>query len=108
MFFEKKSGSLSPACSEVLTYGSHCLAKFQLTCDCFIPNFTLKYEDSENKETGSADTVVLNLHKIKQTNFFFFLGGGHLVLYARTSMFSLCICLLQFLTHKISLLFALL
>ena len=43
-----------------------------------------------------------------QTEKLFFLGGGgHLVLYVRTSMFSLCICLLQFLTHKVSLLLTL-
>ena len=100
IFSKKKPECLSPACPEVLTFSSHCLAKFQPVFDCFIRHFKLMYEDSGNKEKGYTDTVVFNLHKIKQVNFL----GGHLVLNVKTSMFSLCICLLQFLTHKIPLL----
>ena len=44
--------------------------KFQQISDCFIPKFTLKYEDSANIKTDLVDTVVFNLHKIKQRNFF--------------------------------------
>ena len=33
---------------KILAFGSHCLANFQPILDCFIPNFKLKYEDSEN------------------------------------------------------------
>ena len=34
------------------------------------PTFELKYEDSENIKTDLVDTVVFNLHEIKQRNFF--------------------------------------
>ena len=64
----KKSGRLSPAGPEVLTFRSHCSAKFQPILDCLIPNFKLKYEDSENMKTDGVDTVVFNLHHIKQRN----------------------------------------
>ena len=66
--FRKKSDRLSPACPEVLTFSIRCLAKFQQVFDWLIPNFKLKYEDSENKETDCADAVVFNLHQIKQRN----------------------------------------
>ena len=55
----KKSGRLSP---EILAFGSHCSANFQLILDCFRPNFKLKYEYSENIETACLNTVVFNLH----------------------------------------------
>ena len=45
-------------------------------------------------KTNSVDTVIFNLHQIKQRFFF-----GQAALYVRTSMCSLCICLIQFLTH---------
>ena len=43
---------------------------FQQILDCFIPNFKLKYEDSENIEADHVNTVVFNLHQIKQEFFF--------------------------------------
>ena len=46
--FSKKSNRLSSAGPEILAFGNHCSAKFQLILDCFMPNFKLKYEDSEN------------------------------------------------------------
>ena len=55
---------------DVLDFGSHCSAKFQPILDCFIPIFKLKYANSENIKTDSVDTVVFNLHQIKQRNFF--------------------------------------
>ena len=33
---------------------SHCSANFQLILDCFIPNFKLMYEDSENIKADSV------------------------------------------------------
>ena len=33
-YVSKKSGCLSPECPEVLTFESHCLAKFQQIFDC--------------------------------------------------------------------------
>ena len=40
--FSKKLGCLSPACPEVLTFESHCLAKFRPIFDCFIQNVKMK------------------------------------------------------------------
>ena len=54
---------------EILAFVSHCSANFQTILDCFIPNFKLRYEDSENIKADCA--VVFNLNQI-----FFFLGGG--------------------------------
>ena len=54
----------------ILAFGSHSLAKFQPTLDCFISNFKLKYENSQNVKTDCVNTVVFNLRKIKQRNFF--------------------------------------
>ena len=42
--------------------GSHCLANFQPILDCSIPNFKMKYEDSENIKADCVSTVVVNLH----------------------------------------------
>ena len=38
--------------------------------DCFIPNFKLKYEDSENIKADRVNTVVFNLHPIKRRALF--------------------------------------
>ena len=48
----------------------HWSANFQPILDCFIPNFKLKYEDSENIEVDRVSTVVLSLHQIKRRAFF--------------------------------------
>ena len=53
-----------------LPFGSHCSANFQLILDCFIPNFKLKYEDSENIKADRVNTVVFTLHQIKCQAFF--------------------------------------
>ena len=36
----------------------------------FQTKLKFKYEDSENLKTDHADTVIFNLHQIKQRNFF--------------------------------------
>ena len=37
---------------------------------CFVPNFKLKYEDSENIKTDLVNIVFLNLHRLKRRAFF--------------------------------------
>ena len=69
-FFEK-SGRLSAAGLNILAFGSYSLSNFQPILDCFISNFKLKYEDSENTETKRVNTVVSTYINIKQRNFFF-------------------------------------
>ena len=68
--FSKKSGRLSSTGSEILTFGSHCSAKFQPILDCFIPKFKLEYDDFENIKTDSVNAVVFSLHQIKRLKFF--------------------------------------
>ena len=48
VFFLKIGSSVSSAGPEILAFVSHRLANFQSILDCFIQNFKLKYEDSEN------------------------------------------------------------
>ena len=38
--------------------------------DCFIPNFNVKYENSENIIAERENTVVFNIHQIKRRAFF--------------------------------------
>ena len=68
--FSEKSGRLSSTGSEIGTFSSHCLANFQPILDCFIPKFKLKYDDLENIKTDRVNTVLFNLHQIKQLKFF--------------------------------------
>ena len=72
--FSKNLIVCSSAGPTILSYGSHCSANFQPILDCFIPNFKLKYEDSQNIKVDRVSTVVFNLHQIKRRAFFF--GGG--------------------------------
>ena len=58
MHFSKKSGRLSLAGAEIQAFVSHCSSNFLPSLDCFIPNFTLKYEDSENIKADRVSTVV--------------------------------------------------
>ena len=67
--FSKKSGRLSSTGSEILAFGSQCSANFQPILDCF-PKFKLKYDNLENIGTDRVNTVVFNLHEIKQLKFF--------------------------------------
>ena len=69
--FSKKSGCLSSTGRKLLTFGSHCSANFQPILDCFIPKFKLEYVDLENRKNRCVNTVVFNLHQIKQSKFFF-------------------------------------
>ena len=61
----------SSAGPKILGFGSHCSVNFQPILDCFIPNFKLKYEDSENIKADRISTVVSSLHQIKRRAFFF-------------------------------------
>ena len=74
--FSKKSGRLSSTGSEILSFSSHCSANFHPILDCFIPKFKLKYDDLENIKTDRVNTVVFNLHQIKQSKFFFGIPGS--------------------------------
>ena len=60
----------SPTVLKMLAFVSHCSAKFQLISDCFIPNFKLKYQNSENIKSGRVYTVAFNLHPIKRQTIF--------------------------------------
>ena len=47
-FFEKNLVFFQSMGPKSLALGSQSLANFQLILDCFVPNFKLKSEDSEN------------------------------------------------------------
>ena len=68
-FFEKL-GRLSSTGSEILAFGSHYSANFQVILDYFIPKFKFKYDNLENMKTDRVNTIVFNLHRIKQLKFF--------------------------------------
>ena len=68
--FSKISGRLSSVGTKILAFGSRSLANFQLIFDCFIPNFELKYKDSENIKADRINSIILNLHQIKRQAFF--------------------------------------
>ena len=56
---ELRLSSVSP---EISAFGNHCLAYFRLILDWFLPNFVLKYEDSENiKIDCQAEGNYLNM-----------------------------------------------
>ena len=75
--FRKIWLSVHQAVLKILAFSSHCSAKFQLILNCFIPNFKLKYEDSENIKSDPVSTVGFNLHQIKRRALFL----GHPVIY---------------------------
>ena len=68
--FSKKSGRLSSTGSQILTFGSHCVANFQPILDCFIPKFKLEYDELENMKTDSVNIVIFKLHQIKRLKLF--------------------------------------
>ena len=68
--FQKNLVVCSSVGPKILAFGSHCSANFQPILDCFIPNFKLKYEDSENIKADRVSTVVFNLHQIKRRALF--------------------------------------
>ena len=51
---------------KILAFGSHFSVNFQQILDCFIPNFKLKYDDSENIKADRVSTVTFNLNQIKR------------------------------------------
>ena len=63
-------GHPSLAGPEILSFGNHSWANFRPILDCFIPNFNLKYEDSENIKSDLVNTVVFSLRQIKRQAFF--------------------------------------
>ena len=67
--FSEKSCISSSADAEILAFLSHCSANFQPILDCFILNFKLMYEDSENMKTDRVNAVVFNLRQIKRRAF---------------------------------------
>ena len=69
MHFSKNLIVCSSAGPKILAFGSHCSENFQQILDCFIPNFKLKYEDSENIKADRVSTIVFNLHQIKRRAF---------------------------------------
>ena len=69
--FLEKSDRLSSTGSEILDFGSHYLANLQPILDCFIPKFRLKYDNLENIKRDRVNTVIFNLHQIKQLKGFF-------------------------------------
>ena len=66
----KTSGRQLLVIPEILVFVSHCSANFQPILDCFMPNFKLKYEDSENIKAGRVNTVVLTYIKSNVGRFF--------------------------------------
>ena len=68
--FSEKAGRLSSGGPEIFAFGSHCSANFRPNLNCFIPNYKLKYKDSENITTDRATAVVFKPHQIKKRNFF--------------------------------------
>ena len=65
MYFSKDLFACSSASPKVLAFGSYSLVNFQPILVYFVPNFKLKYGDSENMKAGCVSTVVFNLHQIK-------------------------------------------
>ena len=62
-------GRLSSSSPESLYFGSHCSVNIQPTLDCFILNFKLKYEDSENMKADHVNSVVLTYIKSDRGTF---------------------------------------
>ena len=83
--FSKKSGRLSLAGREILAFVCHCSANFQPILDCFIPDFMLKYEDSENIKADRINTVFSNLRQLKRRAVF--LGHPIAIIFQLTQKF---------------------
>ena len=56
---------------DILAFVSHCSANFRPFLDYFIPNFKLKYENSEKINVDRVGTVAFNVHQIKLRAVFF-------------------------------------
>ena len=70
MHFSNNLVVCSSAGPKILAFGSHHSANFQPILDCYISNFKLTYEDSENIKADHVGTVVCNLHQMKCRTFF--------------------------------------
>ena len=70
MRFLKKSGRLSSVGPESLAFVSHLLGELSTVLDCVIPNFKLKYEDSEYIKADGVNTVIFYIRQIKRRTFF--------------------------------------
>ena len=70
MHFSKKLGCRSSTSPEILAFGSHCSANFQRILDCFVPNFKLKYEDSQDIIADSMNRNVFIYIKSNVGRFF--------------------------------------
>ena len=64
--FQKNLVVCSPFGPKILAFGSRWSANFQPILGCFIPNFKLTYEHSENIKADCVSVVVFNLHQIKR------------------------------------------
>ena len=61
MHFWERSRCLLSAGAYILAFDGHSSANFQPILDCFIPNFKLKYDNSESVKNRSCKyTVVFN------------------------------------------------
>ena len=65
MHFLKKLGRLSISGSKIFSFRQPFLGELSPNLDCFITNFKLKFEDSENIKADRVDTVVFSLHQTK-------------------------------------------
>ena len=59
--FRKKWVVCLSAGPNILAFGSHSSENFQPFVDCFIPDFKIKYENSENVKADRVNTVLLRL-----------------------------------------------
>ena len=68
--FRKNLVFFSSAGPKVFACSSYSSLNFQPISDCFIPNFKLKYGDSESMKAHPVNTVVFDLRQIKRRTFF--------------------------------------
>ena len=76
MHFLTKLCRLSSTGPKILAFVSHRSVNFQPILDCFIPDFKLKYEDSENVKADYVNTVAFTLRQIKRWAFCFGTSGS--------------------------------
>ena len=69
MHFRKNLVACSSAGPKILAFSSHFSANFQPILNCFIPNFKLKFDNSQNIKAYRVNTVVSNLNQIKRRAF---------------------------------------
>ena len=79
MPFSKNLVVWSSAGPKISNFSSHSYENFQPILDSYIPNFKLKYEDSENIKENPVNTVVVNLRQTKRRAFFGTPGISYLI-----------------------------